>query len=45
MLLNKPRANGEYGTKEIPNSRIVGKIDVSTSRVNKEYSDCSAAIG
>ena len=43
--VRKPRPNGENGTSPMPNSRRVGMISASRSRVHSEYSDCSAVIG
>ena len=43
--MRKPRPNGEYATKPIPNSRSTGSVHPSGSRVQSEYSDCSALIG
>src|SRR5665647_2129128 len=42
----KPRPSGEYGTKPIPSSRTVASTpSSSTSRVNNEYSVCTALSG
>ena len=36
--VRNPRPSGLYGTNPIPNSRSVGRMSVSTSRDQSEYS-------
>ena len=43
--VSSPRPTGEYATSVTPNSRQVSSISPSTSRVNRQYSICTAEIG
>jgi hypothetical protein len=43
--MSRPWPSGEYGTKPMPSSRSTGRIPASTSRVQSEYSVCSALTG
>ncbi len=43
--VRNPRPSGLYGTIVIPSSRQVAMMSPSMSRLQSEYSDCSAAIG
>jgi hypothetical protein len=43
--VRNPRPSGLYATKPMPSSRTVGRISSSGSRLQSEYSVCSALTG